>query len=166
MEELKIASTGNKQERYECLKEQIILLTHNEKNLISNMANVVAAIKQTFGFLWVGFYVCTLAEELALAPFQGSIACSRIKFGRGVCGTAWKLQQTVIVPDVAKFEGHIACSSESKSEIVVPVFNDDKVIAVLDIDSSELNTFDETDKKYLQEIVKIMIMNCHADKDF
>ena len=159
MEELKIALTNNKRELYACLTEQIKLLVGSEKDIIANMANVVAAIKQTFGFFWVGFYLCDTKDELVLAPFQGPIACSRIKFGQGVCGTAWKLQQTVIVPDVTKFVGHIACSSESKSEIVVPVFHKGKIIAVLDIDSDSLNTFDETDKKNLEKIVEIMILN-------
>jgi len=159
MEELKISATDNKQELYNCLTEQIKLLVGNEKNLIANMANVVAAIKQIFDFFWVGFYLRDTEEELVLAPFQGPIACTRIKFGRGVCGTAWKLQQTVIVPDVTAFAGHIACSSESKSEIVVPVFHNNKVIAVLDIDSDRLNTFDETDKTHLQKIVEIMMEN-------
>ena len=159
MEELKIAATANKQELYTCLTEQIELLVGNEKNIIANMANVAAAIKQTFGFLWVGFYIYDTENELVLAPFQGPIACTRIKLGQGVCGTAWKLQQTVIVADVEKFEGHIACSSESKSEIVVPIFHNGKIIAVLDIDSNTLNTFDETDKNNLQKIVEIMMKN-------
>ena len=159
MEELKIATTGSKQELYDCLTEQIKLLIGNEKNMIANMANVVAAIKQTFDFFWVGFYLCDTENELVLAPFQGPVACTRIKFGRGVCGTAWKLQQTVIVADVTKFDGHIACNSKSKSEIVVPVFHNGKVIAVLDIDSDNLNTFDEIDKNCLQKIVEIMMMN-------
>lgn len=159
MEELTIDATHNKQKRYDCLTEQIKLLVGNEKNLIANMANVVAAIRQTFGFFWVGFYLCDTEQELVLAPFQGTIACTRITFGRGVCGTAWKLRQTVIVPDVTKFPGHIACSSESKSEIVVPVFHNNNVIAVLDIDSNSLNTFDEIDKNCLQKIVEIMMMN-------
>jgi GAF domain-containing protein len=159
MEELKISTATNKQERYEYLTEQIKLLIGNEKNLIANMANIVAAIRQTFGFFWIGFYLCDTEQELVLAPFQGHVACTRIKFGRGVCGTAWKLQQIVIVPDVTEFAGHIACSSESKSEIVVPVFYNNNVIAVLDIDSDSLNTFDEIDQKYLQKIVEIMMSN-------
>jgi len=159
MEELKIIASHNKQERYDYLIEQIKSLIGNEKNLIANMANVVAAIRQTFGFFWVGFYVCDTENELVLAPFQGTIACTRIKFGRGVCGTAWKEQQTVIVPDVNEFAGHIACSSDSKSEIVVPVFHNGKIIAVLDIDSDTLNTFDEVDKNNLEKIVEIMMKN-------
>jgi GAF domain-containing protein len=150
---------SDKTECYKHLSEQIKYLTGSETNVIANMANISAAIHQTFGFLWVGFYLCENENELVLAPFQGTIACTRIKFGRGVCGTAWKLQQTVIVPDVDKFAGHIACSSASKSEIVVPVFKDGKVFAVLDIDSDTLNTFDDTDRIYLEEIVKIMMNN-------
>ncbi|MDR2651214.1 MAG: GAF domain-containing protein [Prevotellaceae bacterium] len=157
MEEIKLPITADKAERYKCLTEQIKSLVGNEKNMIANMANVSAAIRQTFEFLWVGFYLCENDDELVLGPFQGTIACTRIKFGHGVCGTAWKLQRTVIVADVDKFAGHIACSSASKSEIVVPLFKGNKVIAVLDIDSDKLNTFDETDKLALEDIVKIII---------
>jgi GAF domain-containing protein len=157
MEELKIPITVYKTEFYKYLIEQIKSIAGNEKNIIANMANVTAAIRQTFGFHWVGFYLCDSDCELVLGPFQGPIACTRIKFGCGVCGAAWKLQKTVIVPDVDKFPGHIACSSASKSEIVVPVFQAGKVFAVLDIDSDQLNTFDELDKISLEEIVEIMI---------
>ena len=154
-EELNI-SNGSKDEKYEVLYRQIVSLTEYEKDTIANMANIAAMIDGTFGFWWTGFYrVC--GEELVLGPFQGPLACSRIRFGKGVCGTAWKLRQTVIVPDVNKFPGHIACSSASKSEIVVPVLDQEgSVRAVLDIDSDELDTFDETDRIWLEKIVKLI----------
>jgi GAF domain-containing protein len=121
------------------------------------MANISSMIHQTFGFWWTGFYrVC--GQELVLGPFQGPLACSRIRFGRGVCGTAWKEAQTIVVPDVEQFPGHIACSSASRSEIVVPVFNEcnTEVVAVLDIDSAELDTFDQTDKEWLEKIARLL----------
>ena len=154
-EELHI-SDGSKDEKYEVLYRQIVSLTEYEADAIANMANITAMIGETFGFWWTGFYrVC--GEELVLGPFQGPLACSRIRFGKGVCGTAWKLRQTVIVPDVDKFPGHIACSSASKSEIVVPVLDQEgSVRAVLDIDSDELDTFDETDRIWLEKIVKLI----------
>jgi len=152
--DLKVCAES-KEAQYKALLPQIESLISGEKDLIANMANITAAIKQTFGFFWVGFY--TVKEnELVLSPFQGTIACSRIAFGKGVCGTAWKEAKTIIVADVEKFAGHIACSSESKSEIVVPVFFDGKVSAVLDIDSARLNEFDETDKNYLEKIVDLL----------
>jgi GAF domain-containing protein len=120
------------------------------------MANVAAALRQTFGFLWVGFYLCDSNNELVLGPFQGTIACTRIKFGRGVCGTAWKERRTIIVPDVDKFAGHIACSSASKSEIVVPIFKNNEIIAVLDIDNDILNSFDSIDENALEKIVGVV----------
>lgn len=150
-EELRIKS-GDKQEMYEVLMPQIASLTANETDLIANMANIAAALKQTFGFFWVGFYR-VVGEQLVLAPFQGPIACTRIKYGKGVCGTAWKEARTIIVPDVDAFPGHIACSSASRSEIVVPVIQEGKVVAVLDIDSDQLDSFDETDRIFLEEIV-------------
>lgn len=150
-EELRIKS-GDKQEMYEVLMPQIASLTANETDLIANMANIAAALKQTFGFFWVGFYR-VVGEQLVLAPFQGPIACTRIKYGKGVCGTAWKEARTIIVPDVDAFPGHIACSSASRSEIVVPVIQKGKVVAVLDIDSDQLDSFDETDRIFLEEIV-------------
>ena len=119
------------------------------------MANVAAALKQTFNFFWVGFYIVK-DDMLVLAPFQGPIACTRIRYGKGVCGTAWKEATTQIVPDVDLFPGHIACNSDSKSEIVVPVIRDGKVVAVLDIDSEELNSFDETDAVYLEKICRLL----------
>ena len=130
-------------------------MLESENDLTANMANLSAMIHREFGFWWTGFYrVCN--EELVLGPFQGPIACTRIAYGKGVCGTAWKRQETIVVPDVEEFPGHIACSSESRSEIVVPVWRDDKVIAVLDIDSEKLGTFDETDKVWLEKIVSLL----------
>ena len=146
----------NREKKYINLEEQIKSLIKGEKNNTAILANISAAISQTFKWLWVGFYVIE-DNELVLGPFQGPVACFRIKKGDGVCGAAWKDKKTIIVPDVEKFPGHIACSSISKSEIVVPVFNNkNKVFGVLDIDSDKLNSFDETDKKYLEEIVSII----------
>lgn len=153
-EELRIKS-GDKQDMYETLIPQIASLIGNETDFIANMANVVAALKQTFGFFWVGFYR-VMGEQLVLAPFQGPIACTRIKYGKGVCGTAWKEARTIIVPDVDAFPGHIACSSASRSEIVVPMIWEDKVIAVLDIDSDKLDSFNETDQIFLEKIVDLL----------
>ena len=153
-EELHIAQ-GGKNDKYALLYKQIVAVTESESDTIANMANVAAMIHQTFGFWWTGFYRVA-DEELLLGPFQGPLACSRIAYGRGVCGTAWKEQRTQVVPDVEQFPGHIACSSASKSEIVIPLFRDEKVIAVLDIDSEHLATFDETDKLWLERIVEVI----------
>ena len=153
-EDLTIA-TGSKEDQYRTLIPQIKGLLTGETDLVANMANVTAALKEQFSWLWVGFYVVK-EDELVLAPFQGPVACTRIKKGRGVCGTSWQLAKTLIVPDVEKFPGHIACSSLSKSEIVVPVIKDNKVVAVLDVDSAEYNSFDEIDEKYLNEIVQMI----------
>jgi GAF domain-containing protein len=153
-----IISDGSKEEKYAVLYEQIKALAEGENDIIANMANISSMIHQTFGFWWTGFYrVC--GQELVLGPFQGPLACSRIRFGRGVCGTAWKEAQTIVVPDVELFPGHIACSSDSRSEIVVPVFNTEEreIIAVLDIDSAELNTFDQIDKEWLEKIVVFLV---------
>ena len=144
-----------KQDTYQSLLPQIEALTDGETDSIAKMANVAAALHQTFGFWWTGFYR-VVDDELVLGPFQGPVACMHIPFGRGVCGTAWQRQETIIVPNVHEFAGHIACSSESKSEIVVPVIRDGKVIAVLDIDSAEYNTFDDTDKTYLEQIIRVI----------
>ena len=146
----------SKEEKYELLTKQIAALIEGETDTVAVMANVSAAIHGTMGFWWTGFYRVT-DGELLLGPFQGPVACMHIGFGRGVCGTAWKEQRTIIVPDVEQFPGHIACSSESRSEIVVPVFSKEgEVVAVLDIDSRELATFDETDRKYLEEICQLL----------
>ena len=144
-----------KQEKYESLLPQIEALVTGETDLIAKMANVAAALHETFGFWWTGFYRVQ-GNELVLGPFQGPIACTRIPFGRGVCGAAWQRAETVIVPNVHEFAGHIACSSASNSEIVVPVFRDGVVIAVLDIDSTNFGTFDETDKQYLEQVAKLI----------
>ena len=151
-EELHIAQ-GCKEEKYALLYKQIISLVESENDTIANMANVAAMIHYTFRFWWTGFYR-VVGEKLILGPFQGPLACSRIAYGRGVCGTAWKEKCTQVVPDVEQFPGHIACSSASKSEIVVPLFKDGEVVAVLDIDSEHLATFDETDKLWLERIVE------------
>ncbi|MBR5920201.1 MAG: GAF domain-containing protein [Bacteroidales bacterium] len=151
MEQLSI-SGNSKQERYETLLPQVQAVMDHNVDGIANMANMAAMLHETFGFWWTGFYR-VINGELVLGPFQGPLACTRIAFGRGVCGTAWKEQKTMVVPDVELFPGHIACSSASRSEIVVPVFKDGEVTAVLDIDSAELNTFDETDKEYLEQLL-------------
>ena len=152
-EELHIAQ-GGKEDKYALLYAQIKSITEGEDDLIANMANVAAMIHETFGFWWTGFYR-VVGKELVLGPYQGPLACSRIPFGKGVCGTAWKNAESLIVPDVDAFPGHIACSSASKSEIVVPVFNADgaSIIAVLDIDSASYATFDEIDRIWLERIV-------------
>ena len=144
-----------KEEKYAAVLPQVKALCEGEKDMIAKMANVAALLYREFGFWWTGFYRVE-NEELVLGPFQGPIACVHIGYGRGVCGTAWKKQRTVVVPDVEEFPGHIACSSESSSEIVVPVFNNNEIIAVLDIDSRELNTFDETDADWLERIVAVI----------
>ena len=146
-----------KTEKYRLLTEQIRALTEGESDSIAVMANICAAIHETMGFFWTGFYRVQ-GDELVLGPFQGPVACMHIAFGRGVCGTAWKEQRTIVVPDVEQFPGHIACSSLSRSEIVVPVFSKDgTVVAVLDIDSKELATFDDIDRQYLETICKFPI---------
>ena len=152
-EELFVAQ-GGKEEKYEVLCRQIEALMEGESDMIANMANVAAMIHSTFHFWWTGFYR-VVGEELVLSPFQGDLACSRIKYGRGVCGTAWKSQTTQVVPDVELFPGHIACSSLSRSEIVVPVWRGGEIVAVLDIDSEHLATFDEVDRLWLEKIVKL-----------
>lgn len=149
-EDLNIAQ-GTKEEKYRTLLPQLKSLLEGEDDLIANLANASAALKETFRFFWVGFYLVK-GEELVLGPFQGPIACTRIKKGRGVCGTAWAKAQTLVVPDVDAFPGHIACSSLSRSEIVVPLRNAEGVWGVLDIDSEELNSFDETDARFLEEL--------------
>lgn len=155
MAENLIVADGSKEEKYELLFKQIAAVTDAENNTIANMANIAAMIHQTFNFWWTGFYR-VIGEELVLGPFQGPLACSRIAFGRGVCGTAWREQTTQIVPDVEQFPGHIACSSLSRSEIVVPVWDGDKIVAVLDIDSEQLATFDKVDQIWLERIVELL----------
>ncbi len=140
-----------KEEKYEALLPQLQSLVSGESDTIANMANIAAALHETFGFWWTGFYRVE-GNELVLGPFQGPIACTRIPFGRGVCGTAWQRGETIIVPNVHEFPGHIACSSASNSEIVVPIRQNGQIIAVLDIDSREFATFDETDRCYLEKI--------------
>jgi L-methionine (R)-S-oxide reductase len=143
---------GTKKEQYESLIPQIKGLMTGEDNLIANLGNIAAALKEQFNWLWVGFY-WVANDELVLAPFQGPVACTRIKKGRGVCGTSWEKGITLIVEDVEKFPGHIACSSASRSEIVVPVFQNGQIVGVLDVDSTELAHFDSVDQQYLEEIV-------------
>lgn len=167
----------NKEEKYAALLPQVKALCEGETDMIAKMANVSALLHSEFGFWWTGFYRVENSElkiensanttnnsqfptpnsQLILGPFQGPIACVHIAYGRGVCGTAWKERRTVVVPDVEEFPGHIACSSESRSEIVVPVFAGDEIIAVLDIDSRELATFDDIDQRYLEEVVKYLV---------
>lgn len=145
----------NKIEKYQSLLLQIESLISGESDAIANMANVAAVLHDAFGFWWTGFYRVE-GQQLVLGPFQGPIACTRIPYGKGVCGTAWQRAKTVIVPNVHDFPGHIACSSASNSEIVVPIIRNNQVIAVLDIDSKDFNTFDETDQLYLEQIVKML----------
>lgn len=146
-------SNGTKAERYALLTRQIEAVVAGETDMIARMANVASMIHHTFGFWWTGFYR-TMGNELVLGPFQGPLACTRIAFGRGVCGTAWRYEQTIVVPDVEQFEGHIACSPASRSEIVVPLRQNGVIIGVLDIDSCELATFDATDREWLERIVE------------
>jgi GAF domain-containing protein len=153
-EDLQILS-GSKEDQYRSLIPQIKGLLEGETDEIANLANVAAALKEQFGWLWVGFYLVKNGQ-LVLGPFQGPVACTRILPGRGVCGTSWKEARTLIVPDVEKFPGHIACSSLSKSEIVVPMFRNETVYGVLDADSAELSQFDETDRRFLEEIVALL----------
>lgn len=156
-EDLLIAK-GTKEEQYLSVIPQIKALMEGEPDLVANLANVAAALKEQFGWLWVGFYLVK-NDELVLGPFQGPVACTRIKKGRGVCGACWQREETVVVPDVEKFQGHIACSSLSKSEIVVPVIRNNTVIGVLDVDSEDLNSYDETDQLFLEEIVAAIPFN-------
>ena len=149
---------GSKEEKYLSLIPQIKGLLEGETDLIANLANIAAALKEQFGWLWVGFYLLK-NDELVLGPFQGPVACTRIRKGRGVCGTSWEQMKTIIVPDVEKFPGHIACSSLSKSEIVLPVNCAGNFIGVLDVDSELLNDFDEMDERFLKEILEMMEKN-------
>ncbi|HEV8273820.1 MAG TPA: GAF domain-containing protein [Chitinophagaceae bacterium] len=153
-EDLLIAK-GTKEEQYESLVPQIKALLEGEPDLIANLANVTGALKEQFKWLWIGFYLVK-DDELVLGPFQGPVACTRIKKGKGVCGASWAKAETLIVPDVEKFPGHIACSSLSRSEIVVPIIRDNKVIGVLDADSIDLNHYDIIDQKYLEQIIELI----------
>ncbi|GAB4092030.1 GAF domain-containing protein [Flaviaesturariibacter terrae] len=153
-EDLQISS-GTRSEQYESLLPQVKALLDGEPDLVANLANMAAALKEQFGWLWVGFYLVK-GDELVLGPFQGPVACTRIRKGRGVCGSAWAEAKTLVVPDVEKFPGHIACSSLSRSEIVLPLLHEGKVWAVLDVDSTELASFDETDRRYLQQLLELI----------
>lgn len=154
-EDLTITKTGTKEEQYLSLIPQIEALLYGETDQIANLANVCAALKEQFNWFWVGFYLVK-EDELVLGPFQGPVACTRIKKGKGVCGTAWVKQETIIVPDVTAFPGHIACASASKSEIVLPLFKEENIIGVLDVDSEYLAHFDEIDSVYLNKIVNLL----------
>ena len=153
-EDLKIAK-GSKQEQYLELIPQIKALLTGEPDLVANLANTAAALKEQFGWFWVGFYLVK-QEELVLGPFQGPVACTRIKKGRGVCGTAWEKSEILIVPDVEEFPGHIACAAASRSEIVLPMYHNSEIIGVLDVDSEYLNHFDEVDAKYLKQVLELI----------
>lgn len=159
-EDLHIAG-GGKKEQYESIIPQIAAVLEGEPDLIANLANITAALKEQFGWLWTGFYLVK-KNELVLGPFQGPIACTRIRKGRGVCGTSWEKKETLIVPDVEKFPGHIACSSLSRSEIVVPLIRDNEVIGVLDVDSREYAHFDATDQRYLEQITDLIQFDQHV----
>lgn len=152
-EDLIIASSTNKRERYEILLPQLSALTSDESDVIANLSNIVAGLKQTMNFFWVGFYLVK-NNQLVLGPFQGPVACTRINFGKGVCGSSWKEKRTIVVPDVEQFPGHIACSSASKSEIVLPAFLNNEVVLVLDVDSDSLNDFDDIDQYYLEQVMR------------
>jgi GAF domain-containing protein len=153
MSEQLIISGGEKNDKYQTLLQQLPALMDEQVDNVANMSNLVAALKQTFGFFWVGFYRVQ-ADELVLGPFQGPIACTRIKKGQGVCGATWLEERTMVVPNVHEFPGHIACSDQSKSEIVVPLFKAGVLVAVLDVDSDEFATFDEVDKIQLEKILE------------
>lgn len=154
-EELVISASRDKRTKYDTLLPQLDALVGDEKDLVANLANLAAALKQTMDFFWVGFYLVK-DDQLVLGPFQGPVACTRIPFGKGVCGTCWKEEQTIIVPNVDEFPGHIACSSGSRSEIVLPAFKEGKVFLVLDVDSDKPNDFDETDRRALGTVMKLV----------
>lgn len=154
-ENLIISSSTDKVTRYQTLVPQIEALISGEPDLIANLSNIAAALRQSMNFFWVGFYIVK-NNELVLGPFQGPIACTRIAFGKGVCGASWKEKQTIIVPNVDEFPGHIACSSDSKSEIVLPAIKNGEVALVLDVDSDQFNDFDETDKVYLSQVMSMI----------
>ncbi|MFI5453166.1 GAF domain-containing protein [Pedobacter sp. UC225_61] len=154
-EDLTITKSGTKEEQYVSLIPQIEALLYGETDLVANLANVCAALKEQFGWFWVGFYLIK-NDELVLGPFQGPVACTRIKKGKGVCGASWEKEETIIVPNVDEFPGHIACASASKSEIVLPIYNNKNIIGVLDVDSEYLSHFDEVDAKYLNQIINLI----------
>jgi GAF domain-containing protein len=154
-EQLIVDVTQSKAERYQSLLPQIEALITGETDVTANLANIAAALRQSMNFFWVGFYIVK-DDQLVLGPFQGPIACTRIAFGKGVCGACWKEKKVILVPNVDEFPGHIACSSDSKSEIVLPAFKNSEVALVLDVDSDQLNDFDETDKQYLTELMSII----------
>lgn len=154
-EELIVSESADKKARYEALLPQLKDLVAGEQDLIANLANIAAALKQSMGFLWVGFYLVK-EGELVLGPFQGPVACTRIAFGKGVCGTAWREKRTIVVPDVDKFPGHIACSSASRSEIVLPAIKSNEVVLVMDVDSDKLSDFDSVDEERLREIIALI----------
>ena len=154
-ESLTIDQKLSKEEKYRSLLPQVEALITGEEDLVANLANIMAALKYGMGFFWVGVYLVK-EGELVLGPFQGPVACTRIPFSKGVCGACYSRQETILVPDVEQFPGHIACSSESKSEIVLPVFKDGEVAMVLDVDSDRLNDFDETDRHYLEQVVRLV----------
>lgn len=157
-EELNILDTADKTEKYRSLLPQIEGLISGEEDLVANLANIAAALRQTFGFFWVGFYLVKNGE-LVLGPFQGPIACTRIRKGKGVCGTAWAEAKTIVVPDVEAFPGHIACNSDSKSEIVVPLIKNGEVFGVLDVDSDQLDSFDQIDAEWLEKVTQLVVDN-------
>jgi L-methionine (R)-S-oxide reductase len=154
-EELIVSTSSNKLERYQTLMPQVKSLVEGERDVVANLSNIAAALKQSLGFFWVGFYFVKQGQ-LVLGPCQGPVACTRIDFGKGVCGTAWKEKRIIIVPDVEKFPGHIACSSASKSEIVLPAFKNNDVALILDVDSDSLNEFDEIDRQELTRLIEII----------
>ncbi|MBJ8420236.1 MAG: GAF domain-containing protein [Acinetobacter sp.] len=155
MAEELVLQQGHKVEQYQSILPQIQAIVEDEADVIANLANICAALRQQFGWFWIGFYLVK-GNELVLGPFQGPIACTRIAKGRGVCGSAWQQQQVIVVPDVDQFPGHIACSSDSKSEIVLPIMKNGECVGVLDIDSDELNQFDEVDAEYLQQLMTMI----------
>lgn len=152
-----VSDASDKKEKYQNCLQQIDAIIKNEVNLVANLANICAVLRAEFGWFWIGFYWVDNSEELVLGPFQGSLACTRISKGKGVCGTAWQQKQTIVVPDVNLFEGHIACSAQSQSEIVVPVIKAGQVVGVLDIDSDSLNAFDNIDAMYLEQLAEILV---------
>ena len=154
-EEFIISPSKDKRERYKILIPQVQSLVAGEPDLVANLSNITGALKQSLDFFWVGFYIVK-QDQLVLGPFQGPVACTRIDFGKGVCGTSWKEKRTILVPDVEKFPGHISCNSASRSEIVLPAFKNGEVVLVLDVDSEKLNDFDHTDQKALEELMSIV----------